>query len=51
MKKSLFLFLLFLSLFLLASVTYRIYCHAKPEGCKKVKWEKEDETPSKGIEW
>jgi hypothetical protein len=51
MKKPLLLFIIFAVLFIVASFAYHKYCQSKPEGCKKVKHDKSDESPRKGIDW
>jgi len=52
MKKSLFLFIVFVFILFVAKVAYNKYCQSKPQGCKKEKVDYErDGLPQEGIDW
>lgn len=51
MKKPLLLFIIFAVLFVVAKLAYTKYCESKSEGCKKEKYNDEENSPREGIDW
>jgi len=52
MKKSLLLFIVFVILLVLLKTFYTKYCKSKPNGCKSVKVDYEnDGLPQEDIDW
>ncbi len=51
MKKPLILFIVFAVLLVIAKIAHTKYCEVKPEGCKKVKMDKNLGSPEEGVDW